>query len=112
MKTIPHRELRNHSSDVLRRVQAGETIQVTNHGEVVAVLSPPGQGLAPRVAAARRRGGFAAIPRVRSAETTRQALDALHVAAALRWGTHAVVTYGERQALASRAVGLEAAAPG
>ncbi len=40
MKTIPHRELRNHSGDVLRRVQAGETIQVTNHGEVVAILSP------------------------------------------------------------------------
>ena len=40
MKTIPHRELRNRSSDVLRRVQAGETIQVTNYREVVAVLSP------------------------------------------------------------------------
>ena len=77
MKTVTQRELRNHSSDVLRRVQAGETIQVTNHGEVVAVLSPPGQGLAPRVVAAKRRGGFGAIPRVRSAETSRRALDAL-----------------------------------
>jgi prevent-host-death family protein len=76
-KTIPHRELRNHSSDVLRRVQAGETIQVTNHGEVVAVLVPPGHGLAPRIVAAKHRGGFAAIPRVRAAETTRDALDAL-----------------------------------
>lgn len=76
-KTIPHRELRNRSSDVLRRVQAGETIQVTNHGEVVAVLSPPGQGLAPRVTAAKHRGGFASIPRVRSSETILQALDAL-----------------------------------
>ena len=76
-KTIPHRELRNHSSDVLRGVQAGETIQVTNHGEVVAVLSPPGKGLAPRVAAATHRGGFASIPRVRSAESIRQALDVL-----------------------------------
>jgi len=76
-KTIPHRELRNRSADVLRRVQAGETIQVTNHGEVVAVLSPPGQGLGPRIAVAKRRGGFASIPRVRSEETTRQAIDAL-----------------------------------
>ena len=50
-KTISHRELRNHSSDVLRRVQAGETIQVTNHGEVVAVLSP----LMQRLRASRRR---------------------------------------------------------
>lgn len=75
--TIPHRELRNRSSEVLRRVQAGETIQVTNHGEVVAVLSPPGRGLAPRVVVARHRGGFGSIPRVRSSETVRQALDAL-----------------------------------
>jgi prevent-host-death family protein len=77
VKTIPHRELRNHSSDVLRRVQAGETIQVTNHGEVVAVLSPARPGWAPRVVVAKHRGGFAAIPRVRAPETTRQALDAL-----------------------------------
>ncbi len=76
-KTIPHRELRNHSSEVLRRVQAGETIQVTNHGEVVAVLSPPSQGLTPRVVPAKQRGGFASIPRLRSAETIREALDAL-----------------------------------
>jgi prevent-host-death family protein len=76
-KTIPHRELRNHSSEVLRRVQAGETIRVTNHGEVVAILSPPTQGLAPRIVPAKRHGGFSEIPRVRSAETVRDALDAL-----------------------------------
>ena len=76
-KTIPHRELRNRSSDVLRRVAAGETIQVTNYGKVVAVLSPPDTGLTPRVTAARHRGGFDAIPRVRSTETIREALDAL-----------------------------------
>lgn len=40
-KTIPHRELRNNSSAVLRDVQAGETVSITNHGEVVAVLVPP-----------------------------------------------------------------------
>jgi len=77
VKTIPHRELRNRSSDVLRRVQAGETIQVTNHGEVVAVLSPAAVGSTPRVARAKRRGGFATIPRVRSVETTQQALNVL-----------------------------------
>jgi prevent-host-death family protein len=76
-KTIPHRELRNNSSDVLRRVQAGETFQVTNHGEVVAVLSPPGHGPAPRVVAAKHRGGFASIPRVPSVEPTASALEAL-----------------------------------
>lgn len=50
-KTISHRALRNRGSDVLRRVRAGETIQVTKYGEVVAVLSPPTRGKAPRVAA-------------------------------------------------------------
>ncbi|MCY7404893.1 MAG: type II toxin-antitoxin system prevent-host-death family antitoxin [Cryobacterium sp.] len=40
-RTIPHRELRNNSAEVLRAVEAGETFQITNHGEVVAVLSPP-----------------------------------------------------------------------
>jgi prevent-host-death family protein len=41
MRTISHRELRNSSSEVLRAVSAGETIEVTNHGEVAAVLIPP-----------------------------------------------------------------------
>ena len=42
MRTITHRELRNNSADVLRAVEAGETIQVSNKGRVVAVLSPAG----------------------------------------------------------------------
>lgn len=41
MRTISHRELRNNSAEVLRAVGAGETIEVTNHGEVAAVLVPP-----------------------------------------------------------------------
>jgi prevent-host-death family protein len=40
-RTIPHRELRNNSSAVLREVADGATIEVTNNGEVVAVLVPP-----------------------------------------------------------------------
>lgn len=40
-----------------------------------------------------------------------RSVDALHVAAALRWAADTVVTYDERQALASRAVGLGVAAP-
>ncbi|GAA8844939.1 hypothetical protein DUHN55_14630 [Helicobacter pylori] len=42
MATISHRELRNDSSDVLRRVAAGEAMTVTNRGEVVARLVPAG----------------------------------------------------------------------
>jgi prevent-host-death family protein len=41
VRTISHRELRNNSSEVLRAVSAGETIEVTNHGDVAAVLVPP-----------------------------------------------------------------------
>ena len=41
MRTISHRELRNNSAEVLRAVGAGEMIEVTNHGEVAAVLVPP-----------------------------------------------------------------------
>jgi len=41
MRTIPHRELRNNSSRILDEVKRGEIIEVTNHGEVVAVLIPP-----------------------------------------------------------------------
>src|SRR5262249_15446161 len=41
MRTISHRELRNNSSEILRDVLAGEIIEVTNHGEVSAVLVPP-----------------------------------------------------------------------
>lgn len=39
-RTIPHRELRNNSSAILREVQRGETFTITNNGEPVAVLSP------------------------------------------------------------------------
>jgi prevent-host-death family protein len=41
VRTISHRELRNNSAEVLRAVGAGEIIEVTNHGEVAAVLVPP-----------------------------------------------------------------------
>lgn len=38
MRTIPHRELRNDSSKVLADVKAGETIAVTNNGEIDLLL--------------------------------------------------------------------------
>lgn len=40
-RTIPHRELRNNSSAILRQAEAGEVFEVTNHGKVVAKLVPP-----------------------------------------------------------------------
>jgi prevent-host-death family protein len=41
VRIISHRELRNNSTEVLRAVRAGEIIEVTNRGEVAAVLVPP-----------------------------------------------------------------------
>jgi prevent-host-death family protein len=41
VRSISHRELRNNSSEILRDVLAGAIIEVTNHGEVAAVLVPP-----------------------------------------------------------------------
>jgi prevent-host-death family protein len=78
-RTIPHRELRNNSSAILRRVQAGETIEVTNYGEVVAVLIPPPRepGATTRVRRASVHGGFAALPRVRITRPIQEDLDEL-----------------------------------
>jgi prevent-host-death family protein len=41
VKEITHRQMRNDSADVLRRVAAGETILVTNSGQPAAVIGPP-----------------------------------------------------------------------
>ena len=40
MAEIPTRELRNHVSEVLRRVEAGEELTVTVSGRPVATLAP------------------------------------------------------------------------
>jgi prevent-host-death family protein len=44
MKTVGIRDLKNRLSEYLRRVQLGEGLLVTDRGEVVAELLPPGQG--------------------------------------------------------------------
>ena len=44
MATVGVRELRQRASELLRRVEAGETIEVTDRGRPVAVLAPlPGR---------------------------------------------------------------------
>jgi prevent-host-death family protein len=77
-EVIQHRRLRNDSSEILRRVQAGETFQITNHGEVVAILSPAAHGAPPlRVRGAVVKGGFSVLPRVRHVRPVRDELDHL-----------------------------------
>jgi antitoxin (DNA-binding transcriptional repressor) of toxin-antitoxin stability system len=44
MKSVGIRELKNKLSDYVRQVRSGETILVTDRGEVVAEINPPGQG--------------------------------------------------------------------
>ncbi|GAA0231375.1 type II toxin-antitoxin system Phd/YefM family antitoxin [Saccharothrix mutabilis subsp. mutabilis] len=41
MERIGLRELRHHSTDYVRRAEAGERIAVTDHGRVVAQIVPP-----------------------------------------------------------------------
>jgi prevent-host-death family protein len=53
MKSVGVRELRQQASDLLRRVSRGETIEITDHGRPVAVLSPiPSGGAFDRLRAA------------------------------------------------------------
>lgn len=44
MERIGVRELRQNASDWIRRARAGERIEITNRGQVVAVLGPPPSG--------------------------------------------------------------------
>jgi len=41
METIGVRELQQHASAALRRVESGETVGVTDRGRLVAILAPP-----------------------------------------------------------------------
>jgi prevent-host-death family protein len=82
MRTIPHRELRNNSSQILADVKNGEIIEVTNHGEVVAVLIPPaGTSYERLVAAGKVRvasPGVKKFSSIRASRTDRDALDVLY----------------------------------
>jgi prevent-host-death family protein len=82
-KTIPHRELRNNSSAVLREVQSGTTFRITNHGEVVAILTSPdtppaaSPALGLKVWPARVRGGFSDLERTQLDISTQEIMDEL-----------------------------------
>jgi prevent-host-death family protein len=45
MKRVGLRELKSRLSEYVREVRSGEGVLVTDRGEVVAELLPPGQGL-------------------------------------------------------------------
>ncbi len=85
MRTIPHRELRNNSSRILDEVKNGEIIEVTEHGEVVAVLIPPtGSRYDRLVAADKLRLARPGNRRFESFSPVRTERDALEVLAEMR----------------------------
>jgi len=92
MKTVGVRELKNRLSEYIRRVRSGESVLVTDRGEVVAELTPPGQELgagdvAPGLRVLAKRGlatlgtageasSYPALPRKRKRKlTAAQLLD-------------------------------------
>lgn len=80
VERIPHRELRNNSAAILRAVAAGESFEITNHGEVVAILSPPKVGSLLVVRPATRRGGWSELTPVKlppGSPSTQEILDEL-----------------------------------
>jgi prevent-host-death family protein len=71
MRTVGIRELKNSLSEYLRWVRSGESVRVTDRGEVVAELTPPGRdtsdpAVPPALSALAARGlatlGAAAAP--------------------------------------------------
>lgn len=74
---LAHRDLRNRSAEILRDVAAGASYEITNHGEVVALLTPPAPGGRLRVRRATSRRPFSQIRRAKGRESTQSALDDL-----------------------------------
>jgi prevent-host-death family protein len=82
MKSITHREMRNNSAEILRRVSDGESIEITNNGRVAAVLSPPnGVTLDDLIAQGHARQGISdlsgllSIERRKSPVSSREIID-------------------------------------
>ncbi|TAM71314.1 MAG: type II toxin-antitoxin system prevent-host-death family antitoxin [Microbacteriaceae bacterium] len=82
METVTHREMRNRSGEILRRVEAGESLQVSNNGRLAALIIPVGgdplDGLVARGEARPARTGadtLTAITRAASPVSSRELLE-------------------------------------
>jgi prevent-host-death family protein len=82
MEKITHREMRNRSGEILRRVEAGESIEVSNNGQPAAIIIPVGgnvlNGLIARGEARPARAGsetLVAITRVVSKITAKELIE-------------------------------------
>ena len=77
MRSVTHREMRNNSGEILRAVAAGESVQVTNNGQVAAIISPPsGSSLSELVARGQARparkplSSLSAVSRQKASQTS------------------------------------------
>lgn len=78
MRSIPHRELRNNSSEVLRQVEAGESLTITNHGKPVARLVPVESALPPlRSRPASKAGDFRSLVQIELDHPAQTTIDEL-----------------------------------
>jgi prevent-host-death family protein len=91
MKSVGLRDLKNRLSEYVREVRCGEAVLVTDRGEIVAELTPPGQGAGQQgvpsalVALARRglvtlgssneAGAYPSLPRVIKRQHAAELLD-------------------------------------
>lgn len=82
MAEITHRQMRNDSAEVLRRVAAGETFVVTNNGEPTAMIGPVGgDTLAMLSARGQVRMAVAPASRLRSIRRKKAALSTAEILA-------------------------------
>lgn len=79
MERIGIRELRQNASEWIRRAQAGERIEVTKRGQLVAVIGPPPSGgaIARLRAAGRLKQASVTGDLPKPVKTRRPASDAL-----------------------------------
>jgi len=88
MRTVTHRQMRNSSGEILRAVAAGETVQVTNNGQVAAVISPPPADSLDRLVARGQarpaRRGVADLSTIRRRTATRTSAELVEEARG-RW---------------------------
>lgn len=81
---IAHRELRNDSAEVLRRVGEGEIITVTNNGVPAALIVPPGDYLEALAVSGQLRRARRAVSELRSIRRGRSDLTSAEIVADVR----------------------------
>ena len=71
METVTHREMRNRSGEILRRVEAGESVRVSNNGHPAALIVPiGGDGIDALIARGEARGARADVSSLNTIERT------------------------------------------